>query len=97
MANGPQIFAGGTPIYRNGVMIGAIGVSGDGTIQDDMISYLGVHNAATISLPSNGFDVAPTSIWATQLNPDGLGIHPTFVSCPYTPFLDGSSVTYPCQ
>jgi len=97
MKNGPQIFAGGTPIYRNGVMIGAIGVSGDGTIQDDMISYLGVHNAATISLPSNGFDVAPTSIWATQLNPAGLGIHPTFVSCPYTPFLDGSSVTYPCQ
>jgi uncharacterized protein GlcG (DUF336 family) len=97
MANGPQIFAGGTPIYRNGVMIGAIGVSGDGTIQDDMISYLGAHNAGTISLPSNGFDVAPTSIWASQLNPAGLGIHPTFVSCPYTPFLDGSSVTYPCQ
>jgi len=39
--NGLQIFAGGLPIYRGGVLIGAIGVSGDGIDQDDIISAAG--------------------------------------------------------
>jgi uncharacterized protein GlcG (DUF336 family) len=39
--NGLQIFAGGLPIYRNGVLIGAIGVSGDGIDQDDIIAAAG--------------------------------------------------------
>ncbi len=99
MKNGPQIFAGGTPIYRNGVMIGAIGTSGDGTIQDDMISYLGVKNAAAaLNEGSNTFGLASSSIWASNLNPGNLNpaVHPTFVSCPYAPFIDGSTETYPC-
>ena len=39
--NGLQIFAGGLPIYRNGTLIGAIGVSGDGIDQDDIIAAAG--------------------------------------------------------
>lgn len=39
--NGLQIFAGGLPIYRNGILIGAIGVSGDGIDQDDIIAAAG--------------------------------------------------------
>jgi hypothetical protein len=98
MKNGPQIFAGGTPIYRNGVMIGAIGTSGDGTIQDDMISYLGVKNAAAAlnEGTSSTFGLASSSIWASILNPGNLPVHPTFVSCPYAPYIDGSTETYPC-
>jgi len=99
MKNGPQIFAGGTPIYRNGVMIGAIGTSGDGTIQDDMISYLGVKNAAAaLNEGSNTFGLASSSIWASNLNPGNLNpaVHPTFVSCPYAPYIDDSTETYPC-
>ncbi|MGH6787916.1 MAG: heme-binding protein, partial [Novosphingobium sp.] len=45
--NGIQIFAGSVPIYRGSTLVGAIGVSGDGIDQDDMIAFLGLSNAAT--------------------------------------------------
>jgi uncharacterized protein GlcG (DUF336 family) len=41
LPNGITIFPGGFPLYRNGVLIGAIGVSGDGIDQDDLISASG--------------------------------------------------------
>jgi len=41
LPNGITIFPGGFPLYRNGVLIGAIGVSGDGVDQDDIISASG--------------------------------------------------------
>ena len=44
LPNGITIFPGGFPLYRNGVMIGAIGVSGDGIDQDDIIAASGTVN-----------------------------------------------------
>lgn len=44
LPNGITIFPGGFPLYRNGVLIGAIGVSGDGVDQDDLISASGTVN-----------------------------------------------------
>jgi uncharacterized protein GlcG (DUF336 family) len=41
LANGITIFPGGFPLYKNGKLVGAIGVSGDGVDQDDLISYTG--------------------------------------------------------
>ena len=41
LPDGITIFPGGFPIYRNGVLIGAVGVSGDGVDQDDLISASG--------------------------------------------------------
>ncbi len=41
LPDGITIFPGGFPLYRNGVLIGAIGVSGDGVDQDDLISASG--------------------------------------------------------
>src|SRR4030095_2951772 len=41
LPNGITIFPGGFPLYRDGVLIGAIGVSGDGIDQDDIISASG--------------------------------------------------------
>ena len=41
LPNGITIFPGGFPLYRNGVLIGAIGVSGDGIDQDDIIAASG--------------------------------------------------------
>ncbi len=39
--NGIQIFAGSVPLYKNGVLVGAIGISGDGIDQDDLIAAAG--------------------------------------------------------
>jgi uncharacterized protein GlcG (DUF336 family) len=44
LPNGITIFPGGFPLYRNGVMIGAIGVSGDGVDQDDIVGASGTHD-----------------------------------------------------
>lgn len=41
LPNSMTIFPGGFPLYRNGVLIGAIGVSGDGIDQDDLIAAAG--------------------------------------------------------
>jgi uncharacterized protein GlcG (DUF336 family) len=38
LANGLQIFPGSAPLYKNGVLVGAIGISGDGVDQDDLIA-----------------------------------------------------------
>jgi hypothetical protein len=46
LANGAQIFAGSTPLYKNGVLVGAIGVSGDGIDQDDLVSAAGANGFA---------------------------------------------------
>ena len=47
LPNGITIFPGGFPLYRNGVLIGAIGVSGDGIDQDDLVAASG----AAVFLP----------------------------------------------
>jgi uncharacterized protein GlcG (DUF336 family) len=44
--NGIQIFAGGIPLYRGNMLVGAIGVSGDGIDQDDLIAAGGANNFA---------------------------------------------------
>ena len=46
LLNGMQIFAGGIPLYRGSVLVGAIGISGDGIEQDDFISAGGANNFA---------------------------------------------------
>ncbi len=39
--NGITIFPGAVPLYKNGVLAGGIGVSGDGVDQDDIIAFAG--------------------------------------------------------
>ncbi|MFY9620333.1 MAG: heme-binding protein [Pyrinomonadaceae bacterium] len=41
LPNGLQIFAGSIPLYKNGELVGAIGISGDGIDQDDLIAAAG--------------------------------------------------------
>jgi uncharacterized protein GlcG (DUF336 family) len=84
LANGLQIFAGSTPIYKNGALVGAIGVSGDGIDQDDMVAFLGLHNAS-VGLAS-GVSHAPAAIRSDQLVPAGVRLR--YVSCPFSPFLN---------
>jgi uncharacterized protein GlcG (DUF336 family) len=41
LPNGIQIFPGSVPLYKNGVLVGGIGISGDGVDQDDIIAAAG--------------------------------------------------------
>jgi uncharacterized protein GlcG (DUF336 family) len=41
LENGITIFPGGVPLYKDGKFVGAVGVSGDGVDQDDIIAYAG--------------------------------------------------------
>lgn len=86
LANGIQIFSGGVPIYRGNQLVGAIGISGDGIDQDDMIAFLGTHNAAArVGSISN----APVAMRADQIViPVGAGVRLRYVNCPFAPFLD---------
>ena len=54
--SGVVFFPGSVPLYRNGVLIGGLGISGDGVDQDD---YVAAGGAA-------GFE-APTAIRADQV------------------------------
>ena len=91
LANGIQIFPGAVPIYRGEQLIGAIGVSGDGVDQDDMIAFLGVaRSGLTGAAPQN----APSNRRSDQLVPSGARLR--YVSCPQAPFLD-SNEQEPCS
>ena len=92
LRNGAQIFPGGVPIYRGDTLVGAIGVSGDGVDQDDMIAYLGVENAARKL--ANGLGNAPRAKRADTLAP--LGVRLRYVQCPQAPF-NGSDEQNVCD
>lgn len=91
LANGIQIFPGGVPLYRGDTLVGAVGVSGDGIDQDDMVAFLGVARAGfTTGGPAHP---APGRR-ADQLAPAGARLR--YVSCPQAPFLD-SDEQEPCR
>jgi uncharacterized protein GlcG (DUF336 family) len=54
--NGIVFFPGSLPLYKNGVLVGGLGVSGDGVDQDDFVTSAG----------AAGFD-APSNIQADQI------------------------------
>lgn len=55
LPNGITIFPGAFGLYRNGVLVGAIGISGDGVDQDDIVAASGTQNF-----------LAPTAIRSDQ-------------------------------
>ena len=91
LGNGLQIFPGGVPLYRGGTLVGAIGVSGDGVDQDDMIAFLGLHDAG-VAL-GGAISNAPPARRADTLSPRGVRLR--YVQCPQAPFL-GSDEQRPC-
>jgi uncharacterized protein GlcG (DUF336 family) len=72
--NGIQIFPGSVPLYKNGELVGGVGVSGDGVDQDDIIAASG----------SNGYE-APAAIRADQVIVRGTRL--PFVKFPRSPDL----------
>lgn len=88
LQNGIQIFPGAVPIYRGSTLVGAIGISGDGIDQDDMISFLGLHNGGQ-RVGTVGH--APANMRADTLVVNvGAGVRLRYVNCPFAPFLDTS-------
>ena len=82
-ANGIQIFPGSVPIYKAGALAGAIGISGDGIDQDDMVAFLGLANAGAVL--GTGIANAPGVRADTIAVPGG---QLRYVNCPVSPFLD---------
>lgn len=96
LQNGIQIFPGSVPVYRGGVLVGGLGVSGDGTSQDDMVAFLGLNNAGTTT---GTIGNAPKAIRADQISvslPNGTKANLLYVNCPLAPFVN-SNVQNPCQ
>ncbi|WP_339693261.1 heme-binding protein [uncultured Parasphingorhabdus sp.] len=89
LENGIQIFPGSVPIYRGNQLIGGLGVSGDGIDQDDMISFLGLHNAGQ-RLTTIGN--APKAMRADNIVVDlgNANVRLRYVNCPFAPFLDSA-------
>lgn len=85
--NGAQIFPGGFPVYRGGALVGAIGVSGDGVDQDDLVGFLGIHNAG-VRL-GTGIGNAPGAIRSSNIAVPGGNLR--YAGCPVAPFLDSSA------
>ena len=87
LQNGIQIFPGSVPVYRGNQLVGAIGVSGDGIDQDDMISFLGLHFAG---VRVGGIGNAPAAIRADNISVlvGGSPVRLRYVNCPFAPFLD---------
>ena len=83
LADGLQIFPGGEPVYRGSVLVGAVGVSGDGVQQDDMISYLATQNLFGVG----GLGNAPSNIRADQISLGSPSTRLSYINCPFAPFL----------
>ncbi|MFN8390309.1 MAG: hypothetical protein U0136_08475 [Bdellovibrionota bacterium] len=94
LRNGIQIFAGSVPLYRNGTLIGAIGISGDGIDQDDMTAFLGASRKGLdfaghtdVGDPDLGFN-APKAIRSDLVEPAGVCCtRLRYVNCPEGPFI----------
>jgi hypothetical protein len=95
LKNGIQIFPGGVPLYRNGVLIGAIGVSGDGVDQDDMVAFYGASRRGldyigqtTLGDPYLGYN-APLEIRSDEIVPQP-NARLRYVNCPEAPFISSN-------
>jgi uncharacterized protein GlcG (DUF336 family) len=86
LANGLQIFPGSVPIYRGNTLVGGIGVSGDGVDQDDMVAFLGLHEAGQIL---GTIQNAPKAMRADKLKPQGTRLR--YVQCPQSPYINSSA------
>jgi uncharacterized protein GlcG (DUF336 family) len=90
--NGLTLFAGGFPIYRDNVLIGAIGLSGDGLEQDDFLPFVAIDE---VGRELGSLNNAPVEMRADTLRavradlPSGArDVFLRWVICPQSPYLD---------
>lgn len=91
LANGPQLFAGGVPLYKAGVLVGAIGTSGDGIDQDDMGSFLAAYRTGLTTRPRVGLPKTSIRSNLVKFNDGRQTVALRFVECPFAPFLDNNT------
>jgi hypothetical protein len=73
--DGITLFPGSTPLYKSGVLVGGLGISGDGVDQDDFVTNAG----------AAGF-LPPNNIRATSIK--FRGAYLPFFKYPRHPLLD---------
>jgi hypothetical protein len=82
------------PLYRGTTLVGAIGVSGDGIDQDDMIAFLGANNGGKRAggNPAGAIGNAPKAMRADRVVVKvGVGTRLRYVNCPFAPFIETSA------
>ena len=73
--NGITIFPGGFPLYRNGQLIGAIGISGDGVDQDDIAAASGTQGfLAAFEIRADRFNFDHTRLPYAKFPRDPEGV-----------------------
>ncbi|MEY2502231.1 MAG: hypothetical protein QOI07_2565 [Verrucomicrobiota bacterium] len=83
--NGITIFPGGFPLYRNGQLIGAIGISGDGVDQDDIVGASGTHDfLAPFSIRADQFAYLGARLPYAKFPRDPDGTDGSFENPPFT-------------
>ena len=92
LRNGIQIFPGSVPLYKNGILVGGLGISGDGIDQDDLISFYGASREGLsfigrddVGDPTLGFN-APPAIRADRIRTPVGDSRLRYVNCPESPF-----------
>ena len=84
--NGITIFPGGFPLYRNGQLIGAIGISGDGVDQDDIVGAAGTHDfLAPFSIRADQFAYLGARLPYAKFPRDPSGVDPPAGPPPFVP------------
>jgi uncharacterized protein GlcG (DUF336 family) len=105
LRGGIQIFPGSVAIYKNGKLVGGMGISGDGVDQDDLIAFQGLKEAG-IALGGTGVGAAgvdpagdflvgnaPRAVRADQIRVPGFSDDSgnlRYVNCPANPFVNSS-------
>ena len=89
VANGLQIFPGAVPVYRGNVLVGAIGISGDGVDQDDMVGFLGAFNAQAAAGGMTAGN-APGDARADRVVLPNDRVRMRYINCPQAPFNNSS-------
>ncbi len=91
LQNGFHIFQGAVPIYRNGIVIGAYGVSGDGAEQDDFVPFVALDEVSKAQRArglANPITNAPRNLRADNISVEN--VHLRYVICPPAPFLSSN-------
>ena len=105
LRGGIQIFPGSVAIYKNGKLVGGMGISGDGVDQDDLIAFeglkqggiaLGGTGTGSAGTGANGALLvgnAPRAVRADQIRVPRMNDNSgnlRYVNCPANPFVNSA-------